>query len=84
MSSSTNNVVLTLLFEDESTRIYTFEDVSDDVLGNIKAKIFDINDNANNAYENFYKTFVSRDGAAFSRISACKIVTIEEEVIYGG
>ena len=83
MSSRTNNVVITLLFEDDSTRNITFEDVTASDLPDVKHKIIAINENANNEYENFYKTFVSDDGAQVIQIAAAKIISIEEEVVYG-
>ena len=84
MSSQTNNVVVTLLYDDDSKRNITFEDVATDDLPNIKAKIQAINANANNEYANFYQTFVSDDGEPVTKIESCKIVMIEEDVIYSG
>ena len=84
MSSRTNNVVLTLLFEDDSTRNITFEGVADEDLLSVRAKIQAINANANNEYANFYQTFISDDGEPVIKIESCKIVNIEEEVIYSG
>jgi|GEM_PF-6887558 len=84
MSSFSNNVIVTLLFEEGFTRNYTFEGVADTDLPNIKAKIKAINENANNEYANFYQTFVSDNGEAVLRIESCKIVSLEEEVIYSG
>ena len=84
MSSSQNNVTITLLYEDDSTRNYTFEGVANADLVSVKSKIQSINANANNEYANFYQTFVSKDGEAVTRISSAKIVQIEEEVIYSG
>ena len=84
MSSFSNNVIVTLLFEEGFTRNYTFEGVADTDLPNIKAKIKVINENANNEYANFYQTFVSENGEAVLRIESCKIVSLEEEVIYSG
>ena len=84
MSSLTNNVVITLLFNDDSTRNITFENVASEDLMTVKAKIQSINANANNEYANFYATFVSDDGEPVVKIESCKIVTIEEDVIYGG
>ena len=83
MSSTSNNVVITLIYEDYTTRIYTLEDVSAD-LEDIKLKILQINENANNQYENFYKTFVSPNGYAVTKIESCKVVQTVEEVIYSG
>ena len=84
MSSLTNNVIITLLFEDDSTRNINFENVADEDLLSVRAKIQAINANANNEYANFYQTFISDDGEPVIKIESCKIVNIEEEVIYSG
>ena len=84
MSSLTNDVIVTLLFNDNSTRNIVFEDVPNEDVVNVKAKIKEINANANNEYANFYQTFISDDGAAFLKIESCKIVSTQEEVIYSG
>lgn len=84
MSSLTNNVVITLLFNDDSTRNITFENVASEDLMTVKAKIQSINSNANNEYANFYATFVSDDGEQVVRIESCKIVSTQEDVIYSG
>ena len=84
MSSLTNNVIITLLFEDDSTRNITFENVADEDLLSVRDKIQAINANANNEYTNFYQTFISDDGEPVIKIESCKIVNIEEEVIYSG
>ena len=84
MSSLTNNVVVTLLYDDGDTRNITFEGVANDDLMAVKSKIQSINANANNEYANFYQTFVSDDGEAVVKIESCKIVSTEEEVIYSG
>ena len=83
MSSTSNKVVITLLYDDYTTRTYTLDDVSADS-DEIKAKILAINANANNEYENFYKTFVSSYGDAVTKIESCRVVKITEEVIYSG
>ncbi len=84
MSSLTNNVVITLLFNDDSTRNITFENVASEDLMTVKAKIQSINANANNEFANFYATFVSDDGEPVVRIESCKIVSTQEDVIYSG
>ena len=84
MSSLTNNVVVTLLYDDDSTRNITFEGVANDDLMAVKSKIQSINANANNEFANFYQTFVSDDGEPVVKIESCKIVSTEEEVIYSG
>ena len=84
MSTLTNNVVVTLLFEDDSTRNITFEGVEEDDLADIKSKIQSINANANNEFANFYQTFISDDGEPVIKIESCKIISTQEEVIYSG
>lgn len=84
MSSLTTNVVVTLLYNDGDTRNITFENVASADLSAVKGKILAINANANNEYANFYQTFVSDDGEAVVKIESCKIVSVEEEVIYSG
>ena len=84
MSSLTNNVVVTLLYNDGDTRNITFENVASNDLPAVKSKILAINANANNEYANFYQTFVGDDGEAVVKIESCKIVSVEEEVIYSG
>ncbi len=83
MSSTSNKVVLTLLYEYGDTRTYILDNVS---VGSsyIGDKIRAINANANNEYENFYKTFVSPYGDKVTKIDSCKIVQTVEEVIYSG
>lgn len=84
MSSLTNNIMITLLYNDGDTRNITFENVADNDLPAVKSKIQAINANANDEYANFYATFVSDDGKPVTKIESCKIVSIEEEVIYSG
>jgi len=83
MSSDSNKVIITLLYDDYTTRTYTLEDVSA-YSSDIKEKILAINANANNEYENFYKTFVSPYGDKVTKIESCKVVQTVEEVIYSG
>lgn len=84
MSSQTNDVIVTLLFNDDSTRNIVFENVADEDLQSVKSKIQSINANANNEFANFYQTFISDDGEPVVKIESCKIVTTKEEVIYSG
>lgn len=58
--------------------------VANEDLMAVKAKIQSINANANNEFANFYQTFISDDGEPVVKIESCKIVSIEEEVIYSG
>lgn len=84
MSTHKNNVTVTLLYADSSTRNYTFEDVADEDLRNVKSVVKTINKNENNQYASFYATFISPDGAAVSKIDAARILSVEEEVLYNG
>ena len=80
MSTLKNNVTVTLLYGD--TRSYTFEDVAENDLLNVKSVVKAINKNENNQYAAFYSTFISPDGAAVEKIEAARIVSTEEEVLY--
>lgn len=82
MSTLKNNVTVTLLYQDGDSRSYTFENVADNDLPNVKDVVKAINKNENNQYAAFYSTFISPDGAAFEKIEAARIVSIEEEVLY--
>lgn len=82
MSTRKNNVIVTLLYQDDTTRNYTFENVADTDLLNVRNIVQAINANQNNQYAAFYSTFISNDGAAVSKIESAKIVSIEEEVLY--
>ena len=73
-----------MLFNDDSTRNITFENVASEDLMTVKAKIQSINANSNNEYANFYATFVSDDGEPVVKIESCKIVSTQEDVIYSG
>ena len=84
MSSLTNNVVVTLLYDDGDTRNITFEGVASADLMAVKDKVQSINANANNEFANFYSTFISDDGEPVVKIESCKIISTEEEVIYSG
>ena len=84
MSSQTNDVIVTLLFNDDSKRNIVFDNVADEDLQSVKSKIQSINANVNNEFANFYQTFISDDGEPVVKIESCKIVTTKEEVIYSG
>lgn len=82
--SSQISVSLTLSFADSSTRVYTIEDVSDEDVSDVKDNIIAVNANANGQYAPLYQTFVSPSGFSFVNISAAKITSVEEDVIYNG
>ena len=84
MSQLKNNVTVTLLYDDSTTRNYTFENVATVDFPNVKGVVKAINKNQNDQYATFYSTFISNEGASVARINSAKIVTIEEEVLYNG
>ena len=79
-----NNVTVTLLYDDDSTRNYTFENVASNDLMAVKDVVKAINKNQDSQYAAFYSTFISNEGASVTGIDAAKIVSIEEEVLYNG
>ena len=79
-----NNVTVTLLYSDDSTRNYTFENVAAVDLPNVKDVIKAINKTQDSQYAACYSTFISNEGASVTGIDAAKIVSIEEEVLYNG
>lgn len=77
----TNDVKVSLLYQDGTTRSYTFQGVEDSVLSGVAAKIKAINADSN---DNFHQTFVSNDGSRVLRIASGEITTTEDVVIYEG
>lgn len=77
----TNSVRVSLLYEDGTTRSYTFEGVADSVLSGVADRIKAINADST---DNFHKTFVSNTGSPVLRIGAGQITSAEETVIYTG
>ena len=71
-----------MLYNDDTTRNYTFENVASNDLMAVKSVVKAINKNENNQYAAFYSTFISPDGAAVEKIEAARIVSTEEEVLY--
>ncbi len=83
MSSEQINLSLTLAFAD-SEKIFTIEGIPEDGVPDIKDNILAVNANQNGAYDALYATFLSNAGASFVGITAGRIVSIQEEVIYNG
>lgn len=77
----TNDVRLSLLYGDGTTRSYTFNDVADSVIADVATKIKAINAAPSSA---FHQTFVSDSGEAVLRIATGTITSTEETVIYTG
>lgn len=81
MAEVVTSVRVGLLYEDGTTRNYTFEGVADSVLPDVVNKIKAINADST---DNFHKTFVSNGGSPVLRIGSGQITGVEEIVIYEG
>lgn len=81
MDETTYQVILTLAFQDATSRNFKFNGVDEEAVsyGNVKNKVKAIN--ANMPPE-FAMTFVSNSGSPCIMISAAQIIAIQEEVIY--
>lgn len=80
-TTTVNEVGIGLLFDDGTTRTYTFKDVDTEQLDSVKSAIDSINAEADS---DFSKTFVSDSGAPVIRIASGTITSTTEEVIYNG
>lgn len=75
----TYSVVLTLVFQDMTTRNYTLTGMDESAYPYVRRKVQAINANMPT---NFSQTFVSEYGSPCASISKAKIVNVQEEVIY--
>lgn len=73
------SAILTLAYQDSTSRNYTFTGIEDSEVGEIADRIKAINANMP---ATFAQTFVSSTGAPCVMIAAAKVVTVEDEVIY--
>lgn len=72
-----------LVYEDASSRTYTFNGIDPNSAPDIKRHIININDSLSaGTANNFANTFVSENGQSCKMISEAKIITTEQEVIY--
>lgn len=81
MAETTTSVRIGLLYQDGTTRNYTFEGVADSVIPDVATKIKAINAAPSSP---FHQTFVSNDGSPVLRIGSGQVTTTEETVIYTG
>lgn len=81
MAEPVTSVKVGLLYQDGTTRNYTFEGVADSVLPDVVNKIKAINAAPSSP---FHQTFVSNDGSPVLRIGSGQITSTEETVIYTG
>lgn len=79
-ATTVKSVKIKLAFQDASTRIYTFNDVDENLVpAEVKEKVRAINANMP---ASFAVTFVSAGGAQCVMISEVQIIDKSEEVIY--
>lgn len=77
--STKTNAMLTLNYEDNSTRNVTFKDIDVSEMQYMADRVKAINDNMS---ANFKGTFISDNGAAVRSISKAQVIRTTEEVIY--
>ena len=77
--STKTNAMLTLNYEDNSTRNVTFKDIDVNEMQYMADRVKAIN---NNMSANFRGTFISDNGAAVRSISKAQVIRTTEEVIY--
>lgn len=76
---TTNQVNITLAYEDASARTYNFKGVLLEELENVGTRARAVNANMP---ANFKNTFLSNSGAKAMQISKVQLISQEEEVIY--
>lgn len=77
--STSNDVMLTMTYEDATTRNITFKNVPNSNLGGVKNKVKAINSNMST---NFKGTFISENGSPVLKIGKAQVIQTTEEVIY--
>lgn len=77
--STKTNAMLTLNYEDNSTRNVTFKDIDVSEMQYMADRVKTINTNMSS---NFRGTFISDNGAAVRSISKAQVIRTTEEVIY--
>ena len=84
--ATTNSAVLTLEYDDASTRNVTFNNVDDAALANIKDRAISLNTALADSTQAapYRETFISDGGEPIKRISKAKYIVTEESVIYRG
>lgn len=81
--TTTKSVKITLVYEDATSRIYTFNGVENENLPDVKNKIKAINASLTAGTANdFATTFVSDNGRPCKMISKGQIISITQEVLY--
>lgn len=81
--ATTTSARITLVYEDATSKNYTFNGVDEMMIGGVKDKVIAINQSLTAGTANdFANTFVSANGQPCKLISDARIITIEQEVIY--
>ncbi|MBQ3306108.1 hypothetical protein IJH02_01580 [Candidatus Saccharibacteria bacterium] len=81
--ATTRSVKLKLVYEDATSRIYTFNGVEQSALSGVKNKVKQINIGLlGETLPTFAQTFVSNNGSPCVQISEAQIITLEQEVVY--
>ena len=92
MSTISNDVKLTMKFQDDTSRTYTFPNIPSSVLTGVATGIRNINSSLPSAtgetpIASFKQLFISDDTedgiSPVVKISGAKIVSKQEEIIYG-
>lgn len=84
MSSTSNEVQVTMEFEDETAKTFTLPNVAAEALQYVTPRVKAINSGTATNVADFRATFVSNAGASFVSISAARIVQTTEELIFSG
>ena len=84
MSSTSNEVQVTMAFTDETDKTFSLPDVAENDLQYVATRVKALNNGTATNVADFRQTFVSSAGASFVSIAAAKIIRTTEEVIYNG
>lgn len=84
MSSTSNEVQVTMRFSDDTDKTFSLPDVAENDLQYVATRVKALNNGTATNVADFRATFVSNAGASFASIAAAKIIRTTEEVIYNG
>lgn len=84
MSSTSNEVQVTMAFADDTEKTFNLPDVAESALQYVTPRVKAINGGTATNVADFRATFVSNAGASFVSISAARIVQTTEELIFSG
>lgn len=84
MSSTSNEVQVTMKFSDDTEKTFSLPDVAENDLQYVATRVKAVNNGTATNVADLRQTFVSNAGASFASIAAAKIIRTTEEVIYNG